>query len=56
MTRQNATAPALTDFRKSRIFAEGWNAARKSAKRSENPYRSEPERTRWREGYTQGWA
>lgn len=56
MTRRNAATPALTDFRKSRIYAEGWNAARKSAKRSENPYTRDPERARWREGYTQGLA
>jgi hypothetical protein len=45
-------------FRQSRIYAEGWNAARllkPGAGRydviASNPYQSEPERTRWNEGF-----
>jgi len=49
-----------TPFRQSRIYAEGWKAARQSpqdiADNSEavadlNPYRAEPERSRWNEGF-----
>ena len=47
-------------FRQSRIYAEGWNAARsvslkagKTAKPVPNPYTNEPERGRWLEGFTQ---
>jgi hypothetical protein len=51
-----------TAFRLSRIFAEGWNKARElSAKESDdvvsnraaalNPYKAEPERSRWSEGF-----
>ena len=41
-------------FRLSRVYAEGWNAGRSAISRSRpftNPYRSEPERLRWNEGY-----
>jgi len=49
-------------FKLSRIFAEGWNAAsRMSAEESDslnardiaalNPYATEPERSRWSEGF-----
>jgi hypothetical protein len=49
-------------FRLSRIFAEGWNAARAlPASESDgleqrhvvalNPYATEPERSRWSEGF-----
>jgi hypothetical protein len=52
-------------FKLSRIYAEGWNAAsRLSAEESEslnardvaalNPYATEPERTRWSEGFLKG--
>jgi len=44
-------------FRSSRIFAEGWNAARTHSVASpgeyENPYAPGPEHTRWNEGFTQ---
>ena len=47
-----------TAFRQSRIYAEGWNAARTmpvgaaTAKpAASNPYPSEPERSRWQEGF-----
>lgn len=51
-----------TAFRLSRIYAEGWNTAQKlSASETEaldsaqtaalNPYPSEPERSRWNEGF-----
>jgi hypothetical protein len=52
-------------FKLSRVHAEGWNAAsRLSAEESDslnsrdvaalNPYATEPERTRWREGFVKG--
>lgn len=51
-----------TTFRLSRVYAEGWNRARKlSAEERDdvnvrriaalNPYVAEPERSRWREGF-----
>jgi len=44
-------------FRSSRVFAEGWNAARKSlldiAQANKNPYPPGPEHQRWSEGFTQ---
>ena len=52
-------------FRQSRIYAEGWNAARKApqdiadnsqAMADLNPYRAEPERTRWNEGFRAAFA
>ena len=56
------TAPAsdLTPFKLSRVFAEGWNAARNSSGADQlnakaiarlNPYVSEPARSRWIEGF-----
>jgi hypothetical protein len=47
---------ATSAFQRSRIYAEGWNAARalnSGAKPVSNPYASEPERSRWNEGFTQ---
>ncbi len=41
----------LQAFRLSRIYAEGWNAARICATPSSCPYGSEPEQSRWLEGY-----
>jgi len=47
----------MSAFRRSRIYAEGWNAARAqsprtaTAQKPENPYTAEPERSRWNEGY-----
>lgn len=47
----------LSAFRRSRIYAQGWNAARGprtgSASRQDvvNPYSTEPEKGRWNEGY-----
>jgi hypothetical protein len=41
-------------YRLSRIFAEGWNCARTASSNdgiASNPYATEPERTRWQEGY-----
>jgi hypothetical protein len=46
-------------FQRSRIFAQGWNAARTCSLRTgpaamkamTNPYTSEAERSRWDEGY-----
>lgn len=54
-------------FRLSRIEAEGWNAARRvplaalgqlnNAKIAAlNPYRSDPEQTRWNAGFTNALA
>jgi hypothetical protein len=51
---------APSAFRQSRIYAEGWNAARTLSKTLPpgspesvvaNPYISEPERSRWNEGF-----
>ena len=50
----------LTAFRRSRIYAQGWNAARAPrtrgapSKDAVNPYPSEPEKSRWDEGYGAG--
>lgn len=44
-------------FRLSRIYAEGWNAARREypdGRITANPYLTEPERTRWNEGFAKG--
>jgi hypothetical protein len=46
-------------FRQSRVYAQGWNAARDASlwrgpavgKGATNPHTSEPERSRWNEGY-----
>ena len=43
-------------FRLSRIYAEGWNAARCATlenRTAANPYQTEPERTRWNEGFAE---
>lgn len=49
-----------TSFRLSRIYAQGWNAARElpanaradaAAMAGLNPHKSEPERTRWNDGF-----
>lgn len=59
----------LSAFRRSRIYAQGWNAAREprtgGALRKDmiNPYPSEPEKSHWHEGFAnalrsnrqQGW-
>jgi hypothetical protein len=55
MTRLSPEA----QFQRSRVFAQGWNAARiwslrtgpAAEKAMTNPYSSEPERSRWAEGY-----
>jgi hypothetical protein len=53
-----AIGPA--SFQLSRIYAEGWNTARRLAANSLagskamvelNPHKSEPERSRWNEGF-----
>jgi hypothetical protein len=47
----------LSPFQRSRIYAQGWNAARGPRtggalpKDVANPYPSEPEKSRWNEGY-----
>ena len=49
--------PDLEAFRLSRIYAAGWNAALKAwtlhgaDSQPKNPHLSEPERTRWDEGF-----
>jgi hypothetical protein len=48
----------LTEFQRSRIYAQGWNAARTAGPDglsdavARNPYSTEPERSRWNEGFT----
>jgi ribosome modulation factor len=49
MTRPAKTTP----FRLSRIYAQGWNAARTANGAAANPYTAEPERSRWQAGYSQ---
>ena len=50
----------LSAFRRSRIYAQGWNAAREArtgeslAQGVINPYPSEPEKSRWDSGYANG--
>lgn len=49
-------------FRHSRVYAQGWNVARAWSLRTgpaaeqatTNPYTSEPEQSRWAEGYAAG--
>jgi len=47
----------LSAFQRSRIYAQGWNAARGPHTGSAplqdevNPYSAEPEKSRWNEGY-----
>lgn len=47
--------PSLTDFRASRIYAEGWNAARAVSlgKAVLNPYDPGPEHQRWDQGFAE---
>lgn len=41
-------------FRLSRVYAQGWNAARTlGGELRENPYLAEPERSRWQAGFTE---
>jgi hypothetical protein len=51
------TRPAKpTPFRLSRIYAQGWNAARAAGTADgapANPYAAEPERSRWQAGFSQ---
>ena len=50
----------LSAFRRSRIYAQGWNAAREPdtggalRKVVVNPYPSDPEKSRWDSGYING--
>ncbi len=53
------TDDAKIAYRLSRIYAEGWNCARTASPDdaiAANPYRTEPERTRWNEGYAKASA
>ena len=38
-------------FQLSRVFAQGWNAARAGLDEAINPYAGEPEQSRWNDGY-----
>ena len=52
MTRPAKTTP----FRLSRVYAQGWNAARAALTADgavANPYTAEPERSRWQAGFSQ---
>jgi hypothetical protein len=46
------------DFRRSRVWAEGWNAARKLSlgQPAQNPYPPGPEHSRWNDGFSQAQA
>jgi hypothetical protein len=53
-------AAGATSFLLSRVYAQGWNAARQLSANAGadaatmaalNPYTSEPERTRWNQGF-----
>jgi hypothetical protein len=53
-------AAGAASFRLSRVYAQGWNAARQltantradaAAMAALNPYTSEPERSRWDQGF-----
>lgn len=46
------------DFRRSRIWAEGWNAARINSlgQPITNPYPPGPEHVRWNEGFAKAQA
>ena len=53
-------AAGAASFRLSRVYAQGWNAARQLTANSRtdavamaalNPYTSEPERSRWDQGF-----
>jgi hypothetical protein len=47
----------VADFRLSRIYAQGWNAARAlHGAESPNPYASDPERQRWQTGFSDAQA
>jgi len=58
---KKASVMSSTDFRLSRIYAEGWNTAQKlsaeetddldSKQASLNPYTSDPEKSRWNDGF-----
>jgi hypothetical protein len=45
-----------SNFRMSRVYAQGWNTGSRLTDDSSvpvtNPYRGEPERARWAEGFT----
>jgi hypothetical protein len=50
----------LREFHASRIFAQGWNAARENSLdiqlAAPNPYPPGPEHARWNEGFAQAQA
>jgi ribosome modulation factor len=44
---------AAADFRLSRIYAQGWNAARAlDSTEQVNPYPNDPERRHWLQGFS----
>lgn len=62
-SNRRAASIEISTFKLSRIFAEGWNAARELSTAASdeltlrtmtalNPYANEPERSRWVEGFT----
>jgi len=47
----------MTEFEFSRIYAQGWNAARTAGtwnRPTRNPYPQDPERARWQQGFAAG--
>jgi hypothetical protein len=53
-TQKNNTSvapPPEQGFVRSRIYAQGWNAARKRLNIAQNPYRAGPDQALWLEGY-----
>lgn len=59
------TAIPLAQYKLSRVFAQGWNAARRLPPSAHsdlkaigqlNPYKYEPERERWHDGFIEGSA
>lgn len=43
----------MTEYEFSRIYAQGWNAARTASAKppARNPYPADPQRERWRQGF-----
>jgi hypothetical protein len=59
------TAAPHAQYKLSRVFAQGWNAARRLPPRAHgdleaigqlNPYKYEPDRGRWQDGFVEGSA
>lgn len=50
-----------SEFQLSRVYAQGWNAARKARQEradprdeAAGPYAADPERARWKQGFVDG--